>query len=161
MSTPHPSPLRSSIAALPRRQRGPGAFTLLEVMMAVTILALTITTAITTMQRAFNNLDATRNVDIGCRILQCQMEKERLLTWAQVSDATYKAAIDSAFTGDPTVAGRFSLSRQTALVANRGGKLLQITLTVTWKNYDGHSSSRSQTTYYGNGGLYTYLTSQK
>lgn len=128
--------------------------------MAVAVLALTITTSITTMQRAFNNLDAARNIEVACRILQCQMEKERLLTWAQVNDADYKVAIDPAFTGDPVVAGRFSIARQTALVANRGGKILQITVTVTWKNYDGHSSSRSQTTYYGNGGLYTYFTTQ-
>ncbi len=160
MRTPHAFPPKPPPRLALRTDGAASAFTLLEVMMAVAIFSLTITTAITTMQRAFNNLDAARNIETACRILQCQMEKERLLTWAQVNDATYQATIDSAFTGNPVVAGRFSLARQTALVANRGGKILQITVTVTWKNYDGHSASRSQITYYGNGGLYTYFTTQ-
>lgn len=155
-------PASRAISPDPSRSLRPGltAFTLVEVMMAVGVLALTLTTAITTMQRAFLNLDSARNAEVACRILQCEMEKERLLTWAQVTDATYTATIDSAFAGDPVVAGRFALTRATLFVANRGDKILRITLTVTWKNYDGRSQNRSQITYYGNGGLHTYFTTQ-
>jgi prepilin-type N-terminal cleavage/methylation domain-containing protein len=142
------------------RARIPAGFTLIEVMMAVTILALALTTSITTLQRAFLNLDSARNIETACRIMQCELEKERLLSWSQVSDNSYQPTMDPAFLGNPAVAGRFTLSRQTATVANTADKLLQITLTVTWKNYDGHAAQRSQTTYYGNGGLYTYFTSQ-
>ena len=141
--------------------RGPArAFTLVEVMMAVAVLALAITTSITTLQRAFLMLDSARNLETASRIMQCELEKERLLPWSQVNDADYRATIDSAFTGNPAIAGRFALTRTTATVANRANKLLQITLTVTWRNYDGRTQQRSQTTYYGNGGLYTYFTSQ-
>ena len=119
-----------------------------------------ITTYITTLQRAFLILDSARNLETASRIMQCELEKERLLPWSQVNDADYRATIDSAFTGNPAIAGRFALTRTTATVANRANKLLQITLTVTWRNYDGRTQQRSQTTYYGNGGLYTYFTSQ-
>lgn len=133
---------------------------LVEVLMTVTVFALAITTSITTLQRAFVNLDSARNIETACRILQCEMEKERLLSWSQVSSASYVTAIDSAFSANPAVAGRFTLTRSTSTVPNRSGKMLQITLTVTWKNFDGRTQSRSQTTYYGNGGLQTYFTSQ-
>lgn len=142
----------------PRAKRG--GFTLVEIMMAVGVLALAITTSITALQRAFLNLDSARNIETACRIMQCEFEKERLLTWSAVSNVGYQAAIDSEFSGNPAVAGRFTLTRSTSTVSGRGGKLLQITLTVTWRNYDGRSQQRSQTTYYGNGGLYTYFTTQ-
>ena len=128
--------------------------------MAVCVLALAITTSITTLQRGFASLDSARNVETACRILQCEIEKERLLDWSQVSSGSYVPSVDAAFLSIPSVAGRFSLSRTTATVANHAGNLLQITLTTTWRNYDGRSQQRSITTYYGNGGLYTFFTSQ-
>jgi len=142
------------------RVRGRRAFTLTEVIMASFVLALALTTSLTTLQRGFADLDTARNIEIASRIIQCEIEKERMLTWAQVSDSAYAPSIDSAFQSNPRVAGRFTLTRAVATVANHGGNMLQITLTVSWRSYDGHTQRRMQTTYYGNGGLYTYLTTQ-
>jgi hypothetical protein len=136
------------------------AFTLMELMMAVGVLALAVATCVTTLQRAFLNLDSARNIETACRIMQCEIEKERLLTWSQVTNVAYQATIDSAFLSNPATAGRFTLARQTAVIANTSNNLLQITLTVSWKNYNGIAAQRSQTTYYANGGLYTYFTTQ-
>ena len=125
--------------------------------MSVFVLALAISTSVTTMQRAFLDFDTARNLETASRILQCEMEKERLLSWTRVTDATYVPAIDAAFTRNLTIAGRFTLSRATAFVPNRSSQMLQITLTVTWRSYDGHSLSRNSTTYYCQGGLYDYF----
>jgi Tfp pilus assembly protein PilV len=145
----------------PSRRRWPVlGFTLVEVMLASFVLALAISTAITTLQRGFADLDSARNIETACRILQCELEKERLMTWAQVSVASLQPAIDSSFQSIPSVAGRFTLSRSIATVPNHSGNMLQITLTATWRTYDGRSQRRSLTTYYGNGGLYAYFTSQ-
>ena len=140
------SPPRASVAA----------FTIAEVAMAVIILAFAITTALTVMQRAYLHLDTARNLEIASNILQCELEKERLFSWTAVSNASYTPTMDAGFAGNPAVASRFTLSRALTTLANRSSQMVQITLTVTWRNYDGRSLSRSYTTYYTQGGLYAY-----
>jgi len=140
-----------------RRTRGRSGFTILEVAMAVAMLALVLTTSITVMQRVFAELDTARNLVIAGNILQCEIEKERLLPWVSASDAAYQPVIDASFTRNPAVAGRFTLSRALTVLAQRSGQVVQLTLTVRWRNYDGHTVVRSSTTYYTQGGLYAYF----
>ena len=139
-------------ACRPRRGRG---FTIVEVAMAVIVLALALTTALTAMQRAFLEFDTARNLEIAGNILQCEMEKERLFTWTNASNATYVPVIDASFTRNPAIAGRFTLSRSLSTV--HAGQTVQITLTVSWRSYDGHSVSRNYTTYYTQAGLYEFF----
>lgn len=129
------------------------AFTLMEVAVTVFVLALVITTSITTMQRAFSNLDTARNISTASTILQTEMENERLFTWARLTDATYQPTLGPAYLHNPAVAGRFAISRAVATVPNRSGQMVQVTLTVHWRNYDGRSLSRSFTSYFTQGGL--------
>ena len=132
-------------------------FTLVEIAMSAAILALVIATALTASQRAFLELDSARNLEIASTILQTEIERERILPWATVNDGAYQPTIDSGITGRPSLAGRFTLSRTTTALANHGGQMLQITLTVRWRGYDGRAYSRTQTTYYGQDGLYVYF----
>lgn len=125
--------------------------------MAVLVLALGIATALTALQRAYLALDTARNLTIAGGIMQNQVEKERLLSWEQVSDLDYKPAIDASFLRNPAVAGRFTLSRSAVLLPQRSNKLVQVTLTVTWRTQDGRSLSRSYTTYFCESGLYNYI----
>ena len=125
--------------------------------MAVIVLAMGITTSLSVLQRAFLDLDTARNLEIAGNNLQCEMEKERLFPWTQASDATYQPVIDASFARNPAIAGRFTLSRSLVALAGRSGQMVQITLTVRWRSYDGRSLSRSYTTYYGQGGLYAYV----
>lgn len=124
--------------------------------MSVFVLALVITTAITTMQRAFSHLDTARNISTASTILQTQVENERLFTWARLTDPAYQPGLGAAFLRNPTVAGRFTLSRTMGAVPNRSNKMVQVTLTVRWRNYDGRSLERSYTTYFTQGGLNDY-----
>lgn len=155
--SPPVSPRRGAISPFSVGARG---FTLVEVIMSVFVLALVVTTAITTLQAAFMNLDSARNIETASRIMQCELEKERLLDWAQVSSAAYQPAIDASFLRNPEVAGRFSLARAVAVVPNRAGKIVQVTLTTTWRTFDGRSQQRSTTTYFGENGLHDYFTTQ-
>lgn len=135
------------------RPAGRRAFTVVEVIMAVGVLALAITTAITTLQRAFLTLDSARNISIASTILQTEVENERLFTWAKMTDATYQPAIGATYLRNPAVAGRFSISRTTTAVAGHSSQMVQVTLTVRWRNYDGRTLARSFTTYFTQGGL--------
>jgi type II secretory pathway pseudopilin PulG len=136
---------------------GTRAFTLVEVAMAVIVLALALTTSLTAMQRAFLQFDTARNLGIAANILQSEMEKQRLLTWAEVNNAGYVPVINPSFARNPAIGGRFTLSRA---VAVRSAQSVQITLTVSWRGYDGRNLSRSYTTYYTQGGLHEYFHGQ-
>ncbi len=142
-------------ASVFRRPSGAGGFTLVEVAMAVIILAMAITTSITAMQRAFLEFDTARNLEIAANIMQCEMEKERLLDWATAGNAAYVPVIDPSFARNPAIGGRFTLSR--ALSVPHSGQVVQITLTVRWRGYDGRTLARSYTTYYTQGGLHEYF----
>lgn len=128
--------------------------------MAGGILALVLSTSITTLQRAQLSLDSARCLETASRIMQCEMEKERLLSWTQVTNSQYQPVIDASFLRNPAIAGRFTLSRTVADVPDRSGQMVQITLTTTWQSTDGRTLSRNCCTYYGKDGLYVYFTSQ-
>jgi len=133
------------------------AFTLEEVAMAVIVLALALTTSLTAMQRAFLQFDTARNLEIAANILQCEMEKQRLLDWTAINNPGYVPVIDASFARNPAIAGRFTLSRTVATLASRSNQMVQVTLAVRWRGYDGRSLERSYTTYYTEGGLHAYL----
>lgn len=127
-------------------------FTLVEIAVTASILALAIVTSITTLQRAYTQLDTARNISIASTILQTEMENERLFPWAKLIDATYQPTLGTSFLRDPTIAGRFAITRSIAQVSGRSTQI-QVTLTVRWRNYDGRSLSRSYTSYFTQGGL--------
>ena len=125
--------------------------------MAVMVLGVAIATALAAMQRAFFQFDTARNLQLASSILQCEIEKERLLDWARVSDQSYQPAIDPAFLRNPAVAGRFTLSRSLSVVPDHGGQLVQVTLTLTWRSLDGRTLTRSTTTFFCKDGLYNRI----
>jgi len=128
------------------------------VAVTVFVLALAITTSITTMQRALSSLDTARNLSTASTILQTQMENERLFSWDRLIDATYQPTLGASHLGNPAVAGRFSISRAVVMLPNRSNQMVQVTLTVRWRSYDGRLLSRSFTTYFTQGGLNDYFS---
>ncbi len=126
-------------------------------MMAAMVMAFAITTSITTMQRGFLALDTARNITIAGQIMQSEFEKMRLVPWATVdayAASTDPLEVDASFTSNSFIGTRFAMARTvTAVRAN----MKQITLTVTWRNYDGRLISRSYSSYYGQNGLYDYF----
>src|SRR5512133_1296296 len=120
-----------------RRAGHRGGFTIAEVMMAAAIMALAISTSITTMQRAFLALDSARNVTLASHIMQSELERMRLKSWDTIN--TYLStptniALDASFTA--ATGNRFSLTRTATNVRNG---MKRITFTVTWRGYDGRS----------------------
>lgn len=160
-SRPHPPAARPRARARPR-----AAFTILEVMMAAIVLALAITTSITTLQHGFLALDTARNTTIAGQIMQSELERMRLKDWATVNAyaagptpltlVTDSTALDhtSAFVPSAALAQRFTLTRTTSDVH---ADLKQITLTITWRSSDGRTLTRAYPAYYGKNGLYDFF----
>ena len=135
-------------------------FTLVEVAATIFVLAFVFTTSITTMQRAYSNLDAARNISTASAILQTEMEKERLFTWAQINDVNYRPTLDASYLRNPDIVSRFSLARTVTTWANRTDQMVQVTLTVRWRGYDGRTLSHSFTGNFTHGGLNDLLIAQ-
>jgi Tfp pilus assembly protein PilV len=141
------------------------AFTILEVMMAATVMVMAIATSITTLQKGFSSLDTARNLTIAGQIMQSEFEKMRLKDWTTIDgyDATgteIPLTIDSSFTvGNSIIASRgFALTRTVNPIATTTGVgMKEITLTVTWQGYIGNTLTRSYSCYYGQNGLYDYF----
>lgn len=135
-----------------------GGFTIVEVMMAAIVLAFSITTAITVMQRGFVSLDTARNITIAGQIMQSEFEKMRIEPWATIEAypaSTDPLAIDSSFTSNAFIGNRFTMRRDVTDI--RTGLMRQVTLTISWTSYDGRTLSRSYSSYYGKNGLYDYF----
>jgi Tfp pilus assembly protein PilV len=132
-------------------------FTIVEVAIAAAILALVIATTITTMQRSYLSLDSARNTTLASQILQTELEKMRVKSWSTVSAfpaGPTAMTVDTSFTSQANIGTRFSLSRTVSTL--KTGMLI-ITLTVSWKSYDGRPLSLQLMTYYGKDGLYDYF----
>ena len=131
-------------------------FTIAEVMVAATVMAFAITTSITTMQRAFLAIDSSRNLTLAGQIMVSEMERTRMLGWTDIAafEASSTLTIDSTFTSNTQIGNRFSLTRT---VTDPATNMRQITLTITWRGYDGHQLSRSYTTCYARYGIHDYL----
>ena len=129
------------------------AFTIVEVMVASGVLVFGIISAITTSQRGLQALDTARNLTAASQIMQSEMERVRLLGWAQL-----QALQDSGNTAVTLVpgadAGRFSCTRE---ITNVKADMKQITLTASWRGYDGRNHTARLITRYGKSGLNDYF----
>ncbi|MEO7412340.1 MAG: hypothetical protein ABIZ81_03195 [Opitutaceae bacterium] len=149
-----------------RSMRGRG-FTILEVMMAATVMALAIGSSIIVLQFGMRAIDTARCNTLAGQILQSQMEKLRMLNWGQLTQTSSSAASAATFTPDVAigtipelqrfrvagVANRCSQSIVSAPVVLSDTKMVLITLTASWRGLDGQLHTRRYITYYGKDGL--------
>jgi type II secretory pathway pseudopilin PulG len=149
----------------PTRSRG---FTIVEVMVAATVMVLAISSSIIVLQHGLRAIDTARYTTLAGQILQSQMEKLRLLTWAQLTNTTYgpSATAYATFTPDITSVATAQINR--FFVGSDSGKcsqsivaapppydstLKKITLTANWVGLDGRTHSLSYISYYGHNGI--------
>jgi type II secretory pathway pseudopilin PulG len=137
---PAPLPLRSC-----------RAFTIVEVMVASTVLLFGIVSAVTTSQRGLQALDTARNLTAASQLMQSEMERVRLMSWDQLQ--TLQQSGNTAVTLDSS-AQRFSCTRQ---ITDLKTDMKQITLVATWNGYDGRPHTARLITRYGRSGLNDYF----
>jgi Tfp pilus assembly protein PilV len=140
-----------STPPVPRHPRA--AFTLVEVMVASTVLVFGLVTAITTGQRGLQALDTARQLSAASQLMQSEMERLRLLSWNQLQAAQQSGPAEvSPDTG--TQDARIRCTRQITDVKD---DMKEIVLTATWRGYDGRPHTARLITRYGKNGLNDYF----
>jgi Tfp pilus assembly protein PilV len=146
----------------PFRRRGlrdARGFTIVEVGVAAMVLVLCIVSSMTVLQRGFVSIDNARYTTLAGQILQSQMEKLRLLTWAQLTDSVSGPPTNGSFTPDISSGTTGQLANFTcsqviaAAPAPFQTTMKDITLTATWRGSDGRTRSLTYFTRYGQNGL--------
>lgn len=133
----------------PRR----AAFTLVEVMVAATVLVFGIVTALSVLQRGNQAFDHARNLALASQLMQGEMERLRLMSWAQL-DALQQSGNTAVELDAGAVGARF---RCTRVIADVKTNMKEITLSATWNGYDGRPHTAKLITRYGRTGLNDYF----
>lgn len=151
----------STYAGQKRRRRSNSAFTIAEVVVASFVMALGITTSIITLQSGYKAIDTARGNTLASQILQSEIERIRLMSWATVTDATNMMGektvdLSTVFSSNAELARKFTLKRTVTNDSSRVGEVVDIYLQVTWNTSEGRSHQRSFQTKYVKNGLYDY-----
>lgn len=158
------------LRAIPDRRQPAGsrrvrAFTIFEVAVAATILALVIATSLTVLQTGMRAVDTARNTTLAGQISQSVIEVLRLQNWPQISALPAFASVDipqaissgSATALDATlntVTSRFVCTRT---VSDPKANMRLITVTVSWRGNDGRPHAISSQARYAKKGLNDYI----
>lgn len=128
----------------------------MEVALAATVLALTLTGMIQVIESGSQMLDLSRKQTIAAQILHDEIDQLRLQSWATVS------SIPSSYTSIPissvfTSAGQgFSCVYKATQVKDLGNNaipMMQVTFQVTWTGVGGQTYTRTATTLVSQYGL--------
>lgn len=133
-------------------------FTIVEVAIAASVLALVLSTSIITLQSGFRTLDVARGTTLASQILQSEMERLRMKSWADINAMPASQTLDGStfFSSNPDVAGKFIITRTIAADSTRPTEVVYITIAVTWTTYDKQAHTRSFSSMYAKNGLYDY-----
>lgn len=126
-------------------------FTIVEVMVAATVLIFGIVGAITVAQRGLQAIDMARNLTAASQSMQSEMERLRLMSWAQI-----QAVQDSGSLEVKLEAGAERLTC-TRTIRDVKTNMKEITLVASWNGYDGTPHVARLITRYGKTGLNDYF----
>lgn len=124
--------------------------------MATFVMAFGIASSIITMQAGLRQLDLARSTTLAAQIIQSEMERLRMKSWASISVLPATESFDGAtyFSTNAQLAGKFQITRTVA--DDPAGEMKDITVAVTWTGLNGINHSRSFTAVYARNGLYDY-----
>ena len=134
--------------------KGNRAFTLLEVMVAATVMMFGVVGMIQVVVSGSEMLDVARRQTVATQIIHSQIDQYRAAiptSWSSISNGT--TTVDLSATSFAAVSSGFSCSRTIANVKT-DGTLKKVTYTVTWTGNTGQSYTRTGSTYIGKNGLY-------
>lgn len=131
------------------------AFTLVEVMVAATVLVFGLVTALSVLQRGNQAFDTARNLGLASQLMQGEMERLRLMNWAQL-EALQRSG-ETAVAPDPNAGAAGARFRCVRTITDVKPGMKEIVLTATWNGYDGRPHTARLITRYGRTGLNDYF----
>ncbi|WP_221030618.1 type IV pilus modification PilV family protein [Actomonas aquatica] len=151
----------STLGGRPKtRPQGNTAFTLVEVMVAASVLTLALASAIIVLQAGFRNLDTARTATAAGQAMQSEMERIRLLNWSQLNalPASAEINIPATYTSNSIEADRLTITRTVQDVPGFGSptQMKAIVLIATWTSIDGQPHRRAFQLHYSRNGLFDY-----
>jgi prepilin-type N-terminal cleavage/methylation domain-containing protein len=134
------------------RSRSDLGFTLVEVMMAVFVLGLVVSSCLMALRVMFGQIEVVRNSTLAAQVLQSEMENLRLRNWVFIRSLTDgEFLMDAEFGGTP--ARSFQRHRY---VRDVHEDLREMILEVQWTGTNGVTSTRRYSTYFAREGLNDY-----
>ena len=161
---------RHKIPGRTSTRRAAQGFTIMEVLMATFVMALAISSSVTTLQVGYRSIDTARNMTLAGQILQSMIEDIRLKQWTEINTmSTTNGGVATgpistfdttgSFSGFNATASRmlnrFTFTRTVTSVTGQTG-MKKIVLAASWVGIDGRTTSVNYTTYYAQNGLYDY-----
>lgn len=140
-----------------RRGAGRRAFTLIEVMAAVAVMALSLGASIIAIQMGMRNLELARVSTAASQVLQNEAERLRLLNWAAITalPATEDLTVPTAFDHESLFKGRVDFTRSVTDVTGFSN-MKEIVLRASWTAINGQAHERVFRMRYSKGGLHDY-----
>ena len=123
-------------------------------MLASIVLVLGITTSITTLQGGFQAIDTARNFTYASQVMQSELERLRLKSWAQLQSLQDSQDNVVTVANVQGAATAFSCTRN---IRDLKVDMKEISLVSTWRGFDGRDHAVRYVTRYGKSGLYDYF----
>lgn len=129
------------------------AFTLVEVMVAASVMVLSISGALVTLQSGLRAVSQARHLGEATAIMQSEIERLRLKSWDQLG--VIQAEGDTLLT-DTTAAPGINFQCLRSIRDLRDG-MKEITLEASWGGIDGRAHNARLITRYSRSGLNDYF----
>lgn len=134
--TPLMSLQQNYSATSPLRRRRKHGFTLVEIMVAVMVLAFGVSASVVALRVGFGMVETARDQTMVSQFLQSEIENLRMMRWAEISALPEEETFSIESDFDDFVADRFTCVRRVEDV-RPGARIKRVTLTVTWRTTNG------------------------
>jgi hypothetical protein len=132
-------------------------FTIMEVALAATVLALTLTGMIEVVESGSQMLDLSRKQTIASQILDDEIHQLRLQSWTTVLSYASSSSVPISTTFSSAAQANFICTRNVSVVKTDSGgytDLVQVQFIITWTGIAGRTYTRMAATYVSKNGLY-------
>ena len=132
-----------------------GAFTLIEVMVAMIVFSMAIAGGLLGISRGFELIDTTRNYTRSSQVLQSELELLRTLPWLTFSQLS-ESVLTEKF--QEQIIDQFGEDSYVGAVTTEltGGDLMKVMVTVEWSTRKGRVHTLNYVTFFTEGGVNDY-----